>query len=451
MRLSFLGATKTVTGSKYLLQAGGKRILIDCGLFQGYKDLRLKNWDALPFDAKSIDNVILTHAHLDHSGYIPLLIKNGFKGSVFCTSGTFDLCSILLPDSGYLEEEEAKRANYYGYTKHKPALPLYTQADAIHALDQYAVIPYNREINITDELRFKLMPSGHIIGAAFIQFYYHHTSLLFSGDLGRLHHPIMRQPTRHLASDYLVLESTYGDRLHDILDPMMQLQDIILRTISRGGSIIIPAFAVGRTQDILYYLYILKSQKKIPNIPVYLDSPMAQSASNLLIKYIGEHKLDEPTCKQIYAHVEYIKSQDESKMIDHLEKPVIIISASGMATGGRILHHLKQFLPGKNNTIMFTGYQDSGTLGDRIVCGEKTVKIHGEMIEVNADIIAIESLSAHADYEETLEWLGSFDRLPKKIFITHGNLESAISLKQKIDARYKVACVIPDYLYSETL
>lgn len=451
MRITFLGATKTVTGSKYLLQAGGKRILIDCGLYQGYKDLQMKNWEPLPIDAKTIDCVVLTHAHIDHSGYIPLLIKNGFAGKIYCTNGTYDLCSILLPDSGYLEEEEAKRANHFGYSRHKPALPLYTQEDAINSLNQFSVTPYNHEIRLGDELRFKLMSSGHIIGSAFIEFYYNNISLLFSGDLGRPQHPIMRPPLRNLSADYLILESTYGDRLHDTSDPSQQLQDAILRTINRGGSVIIPAFAVGRTQDILYYLYILRSQNRIPDLPIYLDSPMAQSASNLLIKYTGEHKLNEHICNQIYANIQYVKTQDESKSIDHFENPVIIISASGMATGGRILHHLKNFLPDKKSTIIFTGYQDPGTLGDRIVSGESHVKIHGEMINVNSEIIAMESLSAHSDYDEILAWLGSFNRLPKKIFITHGNQASAVSLKQKIDSQYKVACVIPDYMYSETL
>lgn len=451
MRITFLGAAKTVTGSKYLLQAAGKRILVDCGLYQGYKDLRQRNWSALPIDAKSIDCVILTHAHIDHSGYLPLLVKNGFSGKIYCSNGTFDLCSILLPDCGYLEEEDARRANKYGYTKHKPALPLYTRADALESLNQFTPVQFQHDITLAEHLSFKLIPSGHIIGSSFIELTFNNKKIIFSGDLGRPQHPIMKPPTRHLETDYLVIESTYGDRRHDNSDPAQQILNVIQRTIARGGSIIIPAFAVGRTQDMLYFLHQLKSRKEIPDIPVYLDSPMAQSVSDLLIKYIGEHNLDLQTCKSICSHVTYVKTQDESKAIEHLGYPVIILSASGMATGGRILHHLKHFLPDNRSTILFTGYQDPGTRGDRIVSGEKRIRIHGEMIGVNAEIVTMDNLSAHADYVEILSWIASFAKKPKRIFITHGNQASAVSLKQKIEKELKIKCVIPDYAYSETL
>ncbi|WP_235603191.1 MBL fold metallo-hydrolase [Piscirickettsia litoralis] len=299
MKLTFLGATGTVTGSKYLIEEERTRILVDCGLFQGYKKLRLKNWEPLPFDASQLDAVILTHAHIDHSGYIPLLVKQGFNGKIYCSEATFSLCRILLPDSGYLQEEDARRANKYGYTKHKVALPLYTKDEAEHSLNFFHTVSFGKPQYITDELHFTLSRSGHILGSAFISLSNDQDTVTFSGDLGRSSDPIMHSPARLQQTDYLLIESTYGDRLHSLTDPALEIGEIITKTIARGGSILIPAFAVGRTQSILYYIYKLKEAGEFTHIPVFLDSPMAINATKLLDQFKNEHKLDEkimPSC-----------------------------------------------------------------------------------------------------------------------------------------------------------
>lgn len=452
MQITFLGATRTVTGSKYLITVDSKKILVDCGLFQGYKELRLRNWDKLPIDPHDIDAVILTHAHIDHSGYLPLLVKNGFKGKIYCTHGTKDLCAILLPDSGYLQEEDARRANKYHYSKHKPALPLYTMQDGLRALDQFVAldfdVPYELFENI---LSFKFLPAGHIIGSSLVYLEHRNKSVLFTGDLGRPNHPVMKPPKMITRADYLIVESTYGDRLHDKSNPLDQLAEIIQQTVAKGGSIIIPAFAVGRTQDLLYYIYRLKEEKRIPNIPVFLDSPMAQNVSNLLSHYSAEHRLTKELANNTCKIATYIKTSEESRGIDQYPGPVIIISASGMAEGGRILHHLKAFLPDHRNTILFTGYQDAGTRGDRLLRGELEIKIHGAMIPVRAQIKSINSMSAHADYQEMLNWLGNFKHAPRKVFITHGDQEATQALKNKIEQKFNWSCVIPEYLQTETL
>lgn len=451
MQITFLGATQTVTGSKYLITIGPKKVLVDCGLFQGYKELRLRNWKPLPIDPHEIDAVILTHAHIDHSGYLPLLVKNGFSGNIYCTRGTKDLCAILLPDSGYLQEEDANRANKYGYSRHKPALPLYTMQDGVRALDQFVALNFDQSIQLFDTLTFKFLPAGHIIGSSLVYLEHQRKSVLFTGDLGRPNHPVMKPPAIVTRADYLIVESTYGDRLHERTSVLDQLSEIIQQTAARGGSIIIPAFAVGRTQDLLYYLYVLKKEKRIPNIPIFLDSPMAQDVSDLLCHYSGEHRLTKELANSICKIAEYTKTSEESKSIDQYSMPVIIISASGMAEGGRILHHLKAFLPDERSTIVFTGYQSEGTRGDRLLKGELEIKIHGAMVPVRAQIKSINSMSAHADYQEMLDWLGNFKPSPQKVFITHGDLEAMKALKSKMEEKFNWLCVIPEYLQTETL
>lgn len=311
MKLTFLGATGTVTGSKYLLEDGGKKFLIDCGLFQGLKELRLRNWEKLPIDPASIDAVILTHAHIDHSGYLPLLVKNGFKGPVYCSSATADLCDILLPDSAHLHEEDAERANRYGYSKHHPALPLYTKEDAFNALEKIKPVSFGDEHALSDFLSFKLTHAGHILGAACVHINDGQTKLVFSGDLGRLHDPVMEAPAQIQEADYLVLESTYGDRLHETTDPLDQLEGIIGKTAARGGTVVIPAFAVGRAQILMYYIYKLKTAGRIPDIPVYLDSPMAISATKLLQQHHAEHRLSKDECHAVYGSVFYTKTVEQ--------------------------------------------------------------------------------------------------------------------------------------------
>jgi metallo-beta-lactamase family protein len=447
----FLGAAGCVTGSKFLLTLGNKKVLVDCGLFQGSKALRLRNWNTFPIHPSEIDAVLLTHAHIDHTGYIPLLIKHGYKGSVYCTPGTRDLCDILLRDSAKLQEEEAEMHNRYQSSQHTPALPLYTLDDAEKALKHFKVIDFNQTSTLFDGAQFNFLRAGHIIGAAFIKILYDNKSILFSGDMGRFHDPIMREPVMVEGADYVILESTYGDRPHTSGDPQVQLAEIINKTIKRGGSVIIPAFAVGRSQSMLYYLHQLKTAHKIPEVPIYLDSPMAINATKLLCDHAESHKLGKDQCHLFCSVANYINTIEDSMALDNVKHPVIIIASSGMATGGRVLNHLKKFMPNPNNTILFTGYQAKGTRGDRIVSGEKEVRIYGEMIPVNAEVCVLQNISAHADYPEMLEWLSHFTQKPQKVFLVHGEPESAQNFKQKIEEKFHWHCEIPDYLQKVTL
>ncbi len=451
MKLTFLGAAQTVTGSKYLLEHEDKKILVDCGLFQGRKELRLRNWDAPPVDPKNLDAILLTHAHLDHSGYIPKMVRNGFNGPIYCSEATFDLCRILLPDSGYIQEEDAERANRYGYTKHKPALPLYTEAEARECLQYFKPVTFGKPHPLSDELGFTLYRAGHILGASFIRVSDSQTSILFSGDIGRLHNPVMKPPAKIQGADYLVVESTYGDRLHDKDDPTEDIGRIVRETAALGGTIVIPAFAVGRTQAVLYHLYILKSEKRIPDIPVYLDSPMAINATDLLHKHASDHRLSPEECADVCTIAKYLHTPEDSKSLNSIVMPKIIISASGMATGGRVLHHLKHYLGDTRSTILFAGYQAPGTRGDRLVRGEPEIKIHGQMWPVKARIENLHNVSAHADYTEILTWLENFQSAPRKVFITHGEPEAAASLRQKIEEKFGWNVIVPAYRQIENL
>ncbi|MFC7781247.1 MBL fold metallo-hydrolase [Legionella taurinensis] len=452
MKLTFLGATQTVTGSKYLLRVNSKKILIDCGLFQGYKELRLRNWAPLPINPRDIDAVILTHAHIDHTGYLPLLVKHGFRGKIYATPGTKALCSILLPDSGHLQEEEARLANQYGFSKHQPALPLYTEKEARETLNYFETMDFDTPHQLFSELSFEFHRAGHIVGAAMVKIKTKEGSILFTGDLGRPHDPVMKAPTLIQEVDYLVMESTYGDRLHGVMDPMPQISQVINETIKRGGSVVIPAFAVGRAQSLLYFIYELKRTGEIPkDVPVFLDSPMAIDATHLLCTYKDDHHLNEEQCRGLCQAATYVHTPEESKAIDRQKTPQIIISASGMAQGGRILHHLKAFAPDSKSTLLFTGFQAGGTRGARIVSGEKEVKIHGEFVPVRAKVVVMSSTSAHADYQELLGWLKHFIRPPKKVFITHGEHHAALSLKEKIEKQFGFSCTIPSYLQTEDL
>ena len=446
MELTFLGATETVTGSKYLIKINGNKILVDCGLFQGQKELRLRNWASLPINPANIDAVLITHAHIDHTGYLPLLVKNGFKGPIYATQGTFDLCSILLPDSGYLQEEDAKRANRYHYSKHHPALPLYTKKDAEMALKQFRTVAFGKPYHILPESNVIWHRAGHILGASFIHIHTPTTKLLFTGDMGRETDPIMKPPAIIQETDYLVIESTYGDRLHDRGDPTVKIAKIINETIKHGGSVLIPAFAIGRAQHLLYCLYQLRTTKKIPNIPIYLDSPMAIDATELLSKYTQEHRLTPKECAASCNIAIYTRTIEESKAIYENSMPKIIISASGMMEGGRVLHHVKILAPDFRNTILLTGFQAAGTRGAALIKGERDIKVHGEMFHVRAHIEDLTMLSAHADYKDILSWLKNFTRPPRKVFITHGEPQGALSLKYHIESQLGWDCYIPHYL-----
>lgn len=451
MEIQFLGATQTVTGSKYLVQTEQMEVLVDCGLFQGYKELRLRNWVPLPIKPQDISYILLTHAHIDHSGYIPLLIKNGFRGKIICTEATYDLCRILLPDSGYLQEEEAFYANKKGFSKHHPALPLYTREDAELSLNYFHPVNLNKKFQLQDDFYASFHYASHILGASFIQIRHHDVTLLFSGDLGRVEDPLLNPPQEPLESNYLVVESTYGNRLHDKTDPEKQLGQIINSTVKRGGILLIPAFAVGRTQTLLYYIQQLKAKNIIADIPVFVDSPMATNATELFSHHANENRLTSQQCAEFCGVAQYVRSTEESIALSQQKMPMILISASGMATGGRVVHHIRNFGPNYRNTILFSGFQAGGTRGDRMVRGEKEIKIFGQIIPIRAEIIQMKNTSAHADYAEMLSWLAHLKNTPRKIFITHGEKESAESLKIKIEQKFHWNCAIPNYLDKEKL
>lgn len=451
MKLTFLGAAGSVTGSKYLLTFNNQNILIECGLFQGLKKLRLRNWENLPINPAEIDAVLITHAHIDHSGYLPRLMKQGFSGPIYATEATFDLCSLLLPDCGYIQEDDARRANKYHYTKHRPALPLYTKQDAQKVLEQFKIINFHQKTEIIKGLSATWHHAGHILGASLIKLHVENKEILFSGDMGRFNDDVMKAPEFIKSTDYLLLESTYGDRLHDRSDPSELICNIINKTIAKNGTVLIPAFAVGRAQSLLYHISRLKADKLIPDIPVFLDSPLSINATELLYKHLDEHKLDGQICEKACSVAVYTNSIKESKAINNIEDPKIIISASGMLTGGRILHHLKNFGTDPKNTILITGYQAEGTRGSDLLSGRKIIKIHGEMVRIRADVEYITNLSAHADYEEILNWLEHFEKPPKKVYITHGEPDSALSLSYKIKSKFGWQCHIPQYLDQENL
>ena len=445
MRLTFLGATGTVTGSRYLLEEGGRRVLVDCGLFQGLKQLRLRNWDDFPVPPSSIDAVVLTHAHLDHSGFLPRLVELGFRGRVHCTAATRDLCALLLPDSGRLLEEEADFANRHGTSQHHPALPLYTEEQARLALERLVVNRHEQGFEPVAGLRVVLRPAGHLLGAASVRIEWARRSILFSGDLGRAHDLLMHPPARPDAADWLVVESTYGDRAHASEDPLATIADVVSRTAARGGIVVIPAFAVGRAQTLLWCLHRLKVERRIPDLPVFLNSPMAADATRIYIEHRQEHRLSESDCRAIFATAHIVNSVEESKRLNELRMPAVIVSASGMASGGRVLHHLKAFAPDARNTILFAGFQAAGTRGAAIVGGAPTVKIFGQHVPIRAEVGRIDALSAHADRDELLAWVGALPAPPQRIFVTHGEPVPADSLRQTIEERHAWPCTVPEY------
>jgi metallo-beta-lactamase family protein len=446
MKLHFWGASQTVTGSRYFLSQGAENVLVDCGMFQGFKDLRLKNWDSFPIDPAEVKAVVLTHAHLDHSGYIPLFVKNGFKGPIYATPATRELCRILLLDSGYLQEEEAKFANRRGFSKHHPALPLYTRKDAELAMRGFVDVPFAKKTRISENFAFEFIPAGHLLGAASVQISNSHRSVLFSGDLGRATDPIMRPPQIPSGADYLVVESTYGNRTHPKSDPMLEVREVVERTIERGGTLVIPSFAAGRAQALLYYLRELRMNNQIPDVPIYLNSPMANSVNTVFRKFAGEHKLSKSEAIQVCQTAQVVSTPEESKALNDDEEPKIILAASGMATGGRVLHHLKAFAPDSRNTIMFAGFQAGGTRGEAMVNGAKEVKIHGEYWPIRAEVVNLGSLSAHADANEILEWIGKLKVRPARVFVTHGEATAAKVLSERIKTELGIDTFVPELM-----
>ncbi len=453
IQLSFLGGAGTVTGSKYAVEHEGRRVLVDCGLFQGLKELRERNWAPIPFDVKSIDAVVLTHAHIDHTGTLPRLVREGYRGPVYSTSGTRDLSALMLPDSGRLQEEEARYANQERYTRHAPALPLYTEADAFAALALIETFPYDRPKEIVPGIRLRFARAGHILGSAICEFELMSTKqrVVFTGDLGRYAAPILKDPDRIEFATTVIAESTYGDRTHGDQAPMEMLAKAVNETVARGGVVVIPAFAVGRTQEILYHLRHLEETKAIPSIPVFVDSPMACDATPIYLAHPEDHDL---VMRAIYERAgsplatlqtQFTRSVEQSKQVNAYNKPAIIISASGMATGGRILHHLKHRVPDARNTILFVGYQSVGTRGRRMLDGEKEIKIHGEMIPVRAQLMQVSGFSAHADWVEMLRWMDGFTSPPRQTLLVHGEPKALEALKARVEAKgWKVA--IPRHL-----
>ena len=443
MKLSFLGAAGTVTGSKYLIEHEGRKLLVDCGLFQGYKQLRLMNWDALPFEPRDVDSVVLTHSHLDHSGALPLLVKRGFRGTIFATPSAIELCKLLLPDSGRIQEEDAEYANRRHISKHKPALPLYTEEDAERALHRFEPLAFEQAREVVPGIVATLRPAGHILGAASIELKVGGQTLLFSGDLGRPDDLIMRAPVDIRAADHIVVESTYGDRLHEAHDTEATLAETITRTASRGGIVVVPAFAVGRAQLLLYMLYRLKTRGAIPDLPVFLNSPMAIDMTDIYHRHRVEHRLSPEECDGMCKVARMVRTVEESRALNTLRYPAVIVSASGMATGGRVLHHLKTLAPDRRNTIVLAGYQAGGTRGARLQNGERNLRIHGEDVPVNAEVVSLQGLSAHADAQQIVGWLGSAPKAPRGVFVTHGEPGPADALRQRIERELGWAATVP--------
>jgi metallo-beta-lactamase family protein len=446
LSLDFLGAAGTVTGSRTLLHYKKKQILVDCGLFQGPKPLRERNWAAFKPDPSSLDSVVLTHAHLDHSGYLPRLHKEGYKGPVFCSAGTADLCQILLLDAAHIQEEDSDYANRTRHSRHVPALPLYTKADAEEVLTQLRPCPRDEWIPSTEGLSYRFLRSGHIIGSSFVQFSAqvgeHSRLITFSGDLGRLRPRLLRPPVNILETDILVLESTYGNRMHSQKDPLEDLGSVVRRTAEREGILVIPAFAVGRAQELIYLLRQLEIKKLIPEIPVILDSPMASRATELFKLHPEDHILGTPhsgdASEFLPRHFETSESSDDSMIACMRGGPMIVITASGMLSGGRVLHHLKHRLPDPRNTLLFSGYQAEGTKGRWLQDQGKvagSVRIHHEEVAVNAEIAILSNLSGHADSLEILEWLSAFRRPPDETFLNHGSPEASRQLAEAIRDR----------------
>ncbi len=459
--LTFLGAARTVTGSKYLLTHGKAVVLFDCGLFQGLKELRLRNWEDLPIPASSINAVVLTHAHLDHVGYVPRLVKQGFKGPVFCTSGTAELSQLVLPDSGRIQEEDARQANRHGYSKHSPAMPLYDEADAHRALTHFHPVSFHRQIEVADGVTVEFKGSGHLLGSAYIVTRLSGgKTILFGGDLGRYARPVLPDPEDAVQADVVLVESTYGDRDHPTDDQGNELAVVIRETAARGGKVVIPAFAIGRVEELLYWIRRLERERRIPVLPVYVDSPMASEALRFYTQRV--HELDpdmQPSGKPgahdvstfATARFQVIASPQQSKELTASRKPGIVISSSGMATGGRVLHHLAAVLPDPKNTVLLVGFQAEGTRGRQLLEGASEVRIHGMPVPVRARVAKLNQMSGHADRGEVVRWLKTLPAPPQRLFLVHGEPAPMDALKVTIKNELGWDAATPQHLESVSL
>jgi metallo-beta-lactamase family protein len=461
--LTFLGAARTVTGSKYLLQHGKASVLIDCGLFQGLKELRLRNWEDLPVPASSINAVVLTHAHLDHVGYVPRLVKQGFSGPVFCTSGTAELSRLVLPDSGRIQEEDARQANRHGYSKHSPAMPLYDEADAHRALTHFHPVGFHRQIEVADGVTVEFHGSGHLLGSAYVVTRLSGgKTILFGGDLGRYARPVLPDPesAEAIRADVVLVESTYGDRDHPTDDHGDELAVVIRETAARGGKVVIPAFAIGRVEELLYWIRRLERERRIPVLPVYVDSPMASGALQFYTQ--RAHELDPdmqptrmPGARDVSAFAtarfQVIASPQQSKELTASRKSAIVISSSGMATGGRVLHHLAAALPDPKNTALFVGFQAEGTRGRQLIEGAAEVRIHGAPVAVRARVAKLNGMSGHADRSEIVRWLKTLPSPPTRVMLVHGEPHPMDALKSTIKSALGWDAETPQHLETVSL
>ncbi len=444
--ITFLGAAGTVTGSKYLVRDGSHSLLVDCGLFQGYKLLRERNWQRLPVSTHQIDAVVLTHAHLDHSGYLPLLAREGYTKPIHCTSGTRDLCAILLPDSGHLQEEDAAYLNRHALSRHQPALPLYTRQDAVNCLKQFRTHAFGKAFEPIPGWRVRFSHSGHILGAASVLLEVGGRRILFSGDLGRTDDVLMAPPDAPPAADTVLVESTYGDREHPQADMQQELAPALQRLAQRGGVAVVPVFAVGRAQSVLHAIQELKNQGHLPAaLPVFLDSPMAVSTTGLFERYPDEHRLNAQQVHALSHCATMVETTDQSKALARRHGPMVILSASGMATGGRVLHHLALYAGDHRNMVIITGHQAPGTRGARIAAGEKSIRIHGQEVAIRAEVVQLTSASAHADAEQTLAWLRRMEHTPTQVFVVHGEMQAADVLRQRIEHKMRWRAAVPEH------
>ena len=445
-RLQFLGAAGTVTGSRYLLEAGEARLLVDCGLFQGYKTLRLRNWAPFPVPASSIGCVLLTHAHLDHSGYLPRLVRDGFAGRIWCAPGTAALCRILLPDSASLLEEEADFANRKGSSRHHPALPLYTQEDARRCLRLIEEVAYDQEFEPMPGLRARFRRQGHILGAASVLVQRGDRRVLFSGDVGRPDDFVMRAPAPPPAADWIVCESTYGNRRPAADDLKLELGAVLKRVLGRGGVVVIPAFAVGRAQLLLHVVTQLQAEGIVPQAPLYLNSPMATDVTALYGHYPEQHRLDPAALKAMRRNTRIVNTVEESKALNRGHGPMVIVAGSGMVTGGRVLHHIVAFGGDARNAIVLCGFQAGGTRGAALAAGARSVRIYGEEIAINAEVVPLEAASAHADADELIAWLRAAPEEPEHVFLTHGEPDAADALRRRVEHELGWSAHAPEHM-----